>query len=102
MPGDQYLVSFRWENLKEVSWKKLEGKGEVQPGRSTLVCSASLGFPMLVHIYVVIFVIFRVIFNEHVAPKRPAAREILPLRALQRLELRPRPQVAGVLSPKSS
>ena len=44
MPGDQYLVSFRrsfvskrlserWEKLKEVTWKKLDEKGEVQPGR---------------------------------------------------------------------
>lgn len=32
LPGDKYLVTFRWQKLKEIAWEKLEGeRGEPKP-----------------------------------------------------------------------
>uniref|UniRef100_A0A7S1LWC9 Hydroxymethylglutaryl-coenzyme A synthase C-terminal domain-containing protein n=1 Tax=Alexandrium catenella TaxID=2925 RepID=A0A7S1LWC9_ALECA len=34
MPGDKYLVTFRWHRLKELSWDRLDGEtGEPTPGQ---------------------------------------------------------------------
>ncbi|CAK9087572.1 Oligoribonuclease [Durusdinium trenchii] len=32
MPGQKYLVTFRWEKFKEITWEKMEEKGEFVPG----------------------------------------------------------------------
>jgi len=40
MPGDKYLITFRWEKLKEIAWEKLaDEKGEVTPGKYYLAGS---------------------------------------------------------------
>lgn len=34
LPGEKYLITFRWEKLKEITWEKLpDVKGEVLPGK---------------------------------------------------------------------
>ncbi|CAJ1399159.1 unnamed protein product [Effrenium voratum] len=33
MPGDKYLVTFRWEKYKELTWEKLSETGPVEPGK---------------------------------------------------------------------
>mmetsp|Transcript_83798 Transcript_83798/g.179578 ORF Transcript_83798/g.179578 Transcript_83798/m.179578 type:complete len:980 (+) Transcript_83798:100-3039(+) len=34
IPGDKYLVTFKWHRIKEVSWTKLEGEtGDFEPGK---------------------------------------------------------------------
>lgn len=40
IPGDKYLVTFRWQKLKELTWEKLDGeKGDALPGQYYLAGS---------------------------------------------------------------
>merc|ERR1719221_1049902 len=34
MPGDKYVITFKWGKIKEVYWTKLEGEGgDYEPGK---------------------------------------------------------------------